>query len=198
MQLLSKDSICATFLKQLGMTYKEIADVYDIAPNTAKYHIYMVKKNYPDIEEYFFSNVLEVPESKEDKIRLAKELTEKFIQSKKQAAQENLNQPQESMKSTYPTLLLSAIDKSVSTYYERVETKEFEDQVEEEHKSQSKIIDKNTYILIAIFSVGIITVIIILLSKKKEENSPSHPIMTPPTMPLYKRPSMVKLSQLGM
>ncbi len=221
MRLFSLEAFRAFFLKLMGCTYQEIGLQYDLAPRSIKYHIKAIKRTYPDAEKFFLSNVTDVPTTMKEKVKLATELAEAYIKhipeklkspESPPETQVTTEQPvqvetfpatvstsaqisQPKISTSLPTVLLEAIDRSVSAYYEKSDdiTPELveEEQQPKEPEEKPKTQDKTLYLAL-IFGLGLLFLVIVFLTRQPSVIQPApQPVNTPP------RPNFVKLSQLG-
>ena len=197
MRLFSPEAFRAAFLKLMGCTYQEIGSLYDLAPRSVKYHVKAIKQRYPQIEEFFLKEVKEIPQEMTEKIELATALTTKFMQTLREniqreeqtqnTSQQNTSQIQQSK---VPTVLLEAIDRSVSTYYQKEDTSEFETEEDEKVKEEKVQPKKDIWLYIAL-TFAVFGMIFSLKGRKVEKNEKR----IPAERRIGRR--IIRLSQMG-
>ena len=169
-------AIQAYFLHRMGIPYKQIADILGGSPATHKFHAYMLRKSLPEIDEFYDKNVLSIPSSLEEQIKLAHELAEKFkLSLEKEDSTPEKKEEHTAQSSAMPTLLLEAIDRSVSTVWHTQDTSYLEEE-EKEEKKKPKRDWFNLFATLGLF--GLFGLILTMINKNKREEIPAHTGMT--------------------
>lgn len=171
-------AIQAYFLHRMGIPYKQIADILGGSPATHKFHAYMIRKSLPEIDEFYDKNVMSIPSSLDEQIKLAHELAEKFKISLEKEEDSTPEKPDEhtTQSSAMPTLLLEAIDRSVSTVWHTQDTSYLEEEEEKEEKKKPKRDWFNLFTTLGLF--GLFGLILTMINKNKREEIPAHTGMT--------------------
>ena len=170
-------AIQAYFLHRMGIPYKQIADILGGAPATHKFRAYVLRKSLPEIDEFYDKSVLSIPSSLEEQIKLAHELAEKFKISMEGKEESTPDTTQEKEHTTsMPSLLLEAIDKSVSTVWHTQDTSYLEEDEEKEEKKKPKRDWFNLLTTLGLF--GLFGAVLMMINKNKREEIPVHTGMT--------------------
>ncbi|MCD6384357.1 hypothetical protein J7M23_01130 [Candidatus Sumerlaeota bacterium] len=218
MKLFSLEAFRAFFLKLLGCTYQEIGALHDLAPRSIKYHVQAIRSSYPDAKNFFLEKVTEVPEKKEEKVRLATKLAQEYLdrfhQKIKQFSEHSEpSQPPQQIQQIQPTassppqstpsqpvsqvpqLLLEAIDRSVSTYYEKQQQDISNLEFEKEEQPQPSKQDDKIFLIIILITFAFTLPFVFLTASSKSKNS--QPSQQQPFHQQFAQRKILRLSQLG-
>jgi len=211
-KLFSLEAFRAFFLKLMGCTYQEIGSLYDLSPRSIKYHVQVIKRSYPQAEKYFLENIVEVPQQMEEKVKLATNLAEDFIKQIKLPKEPEIKElstqttalPPAMEQTTNaaftpsktPTILLEAIDKSTSTFYQQ--TMDIEKDFEREDREKVKQEEEKGIFKLKedfLFILALVALVFGMVMMTKKDTTPVV-ISQPQPQPQPQR-RIIRLSTMG-
>lgn len=179
----------AYFLHRMGVPYKQISSILGGAPATHKFRSYILRKSIPQIDEFYDKNVISIPSSLEEQVKLAHELAEKFkleIGEKEEGKKEketSVKEDQTIQDASMPTLLLEAIDRSVSTFWHEQDTSDLEEEEEDQKEEKPRRFDLLTTFGFIGGLFGLFSLLLTMINKNKHEEIPVKTGMTNPAIP---------------